>query len=909
MADDDHSGTKPPPVVLRIKLRYDDVETFVDRFAVNIGRAGLFIHSKTPRPVGTEAKFELRLADDRPILVGIGMVKESRDPDPGRPRDASGMMIAFTRVTRESRDLLMRVLEHRKRAGLRDAPGGMPNIDGDRELSGARPLPAAAAESVPVVLPTFESQPVAAVPAGEAVVAAAATADAAGIAAASMAAATAAAAEAVAAVAVAEPVRPLIVTAPLAPEAQRRARPRPQDLIAAAGSAMATTTSAVDDTVDLASVIARARSIITGDLDDELAALGGTGPDATPAPVSADEASNRLAAMLGVAVRRTASRPARAATERAFAERAAAEQAAAERAAAEHAEAERLAAIARAESDRIAAERAEAEQIAMARADVERAEARRLAAEHLMAAEQAEADRIAAARAIREAERAAGEREAERVAGVRAEAERADAERHRQPPGYNIDEEPGTGSQSPLLSVEDDDESTAAAAEPPMPPDEPEEDEILAPDSLLTVPSASAQVARLATPTPFEPRVDPGFAPDAFDDDPDTRYGSEIPGRAKRWMPRLESDIELAIESAFSENEDDDEATASPAPIPTPPPAREGTLDAGFEILSEADAAEVAQAAMLAADPDAMAIPSAIPSESAYRPLDEPDAYDDEPIERLPRPTGGGYSIRRDDELRASSADGTLDYEGSRADSQLGDTGYTAHEDAPLTLSAEDMPALVPERRVPDDFRHFQERYDATPEPIDDFADRLDLESRSVSIHVGLDHSDFNDLAAGKPAEVSDFYIPADDLRSGARDAEDLYGDGSHLGYAAPAADDDLGDLADPPPPAHDDDFENEGVSAPYMSRVPPPVDQVWEGSRRNRRPHSPGEWDRSDVHEAAPEPVRAAHGADGEEEIDLDAALDELDVDLGGDEAPKRKSGRAMTDDGIPIDFDDLDE
>src|SRR5688572_6460174 len=118
MADDDQSGTKPAPVVLRIKLRYDDLETFVERFAANIGKAGLFVHSRTPRPVATEVKFELRLADDKPILVGIGKVRESRMPDSDRPREPSGMMIAFTRVTRESRDLFLRVLEYRKANGM-----------------------------------------------------------------------------------------------------------------------------------------------------------------------------------------------------------------------------------------------------------------------------------------------------------------------------------------------------------------------------------------------------------------------------------------------------------------------------------------------------------------------------------------------------------------------------------------------------------------------------------------------------------------------------------------------------------------------------------------------------------------------------------------------------------------------
>ena len=42
MAADDASGARPP-VVLRIKLRYDDLDTMVQRFATNVGKSGLFL--------------------------------------------------------------------------------------------------------------------------------------------------------------------------------------------------------------------------------------------------------------------------------------------------------------------------------------------------------------------------------------------------------------------------------------------------------------------------------------------------------------------------------------------------------------------------------------------------------------------------------------------------------------------------------------------------------------------------------------------------------------------------------------------------------------------------------------------------------------------------------------------------
>ena len=74
---------RPAPVVLRIKLRFTDVETFVAKFAPNVASNGIFLHSKSPRPVGTDVRFEVRLADDQVMLVGIGVVRNvTAEPPP-----------------------------------------------------------------------------------------------------------------------------------------------------------------------------------------------------------------------------------------------------------------------------------------------------------------------------------------------------------------------------------------------------------------------------------------------------------------------------------------------------------------------------------------------------------------------------------------------------------------------------------------------------------------------------------------------------------------------------------------------------------------------------------------------------------------------------------------------------------
>ena len=126
MPADDQGGARPPPVVLRIKLRYDDVETMVQRFAPNVGKSGLFLPTRSLQPIGTEIKFELRIANDTPVLVGLGRVKAVKPPDPANPKAAFGLAIELMRVSRDGREVIIRMIERRRAMGLADVAIPMP---------------------------------------------------------------------------------------------------------------------------------------------------------------------------------------------------------------------------------------------------------------------------------------------------------------------------------------------------------------------------------------------------------------------------------------------------------------------------------------------------------------------------------------------------------------------------------------------------------------------------------------------------------------------------------------------------------------------------------------------------------------------------------------------------------------
>ena len=76
---------------MRIKLKYPDVETFIQKYAVNISRGGIFIATKQPKPVGTFVKFEFLLSDatTTSIIRGEGQVQWTKEYDAGAPDEGA----------------------------------------------------------------------------------------------------------------------------------------------------------------------------------------------------------------------------------------------------------------------------------------------------------------------------------------------------------------------------------------------------------------------------------------------------------------------------------------------------------------------------------------------------------------------------------------------------------------------------------------------------------------------------------------------------------------------------------------------------------------------------------------------------------------------------------------------------
>ncbi|HEY2731499.1 MAG TPA: TIGR02266 family protein [Polyangia bacterium] len=128
---------------VRVRLRYPDLETFVERFAPNVTRGGVFIASRAPRPIGDLFAFEVQIATGDVALAGEGKVIWVKEFNPSEPNKAHGMGVQFMALSTASHALLQRMLAIKGTQRVPGAPRGLTQplatLQAGRALGAPRP--------------------------------------------------------------------------------------------------------------------------------------------------------------------------------------------------------------------------------------------------------------------------------------------------------------------------------------------------------------------------------------------------------------------------------------------------------------------------------------------------------------------------------------------------------------------------------------------------------------------------------------------------------------------------------------------------------------------------------------------------------------------------------------------------
>jgi uncharacterized protein (TIGR02266 family) len=112
--------------LVRVRLKHADDKTFVERFAPNVTRGGVFLASREPRPVGALVRFEVSLINGQVVLSGEGRVTWVKPYNAAEPSRPHGMGVQFTQLEGDSRTMLDRLLERRQATGRPPSPPPAP---------------------------------------------------------------------------------------------------------------------------------------------------------------------------------------------------------------------------------------------------------------------------------------------------------------------------------------------------------------------------------------------------------------------------------------------------------------------------------------------------------------------------------------------------------------------------------------------------------------------------------------------------------------------------------------------------------------------------------------------------------------------------------------------------------------
>jgi uncharacterized protein (TIGR02266 family) len=125
---DDRKDQRVKVQTLKAKYKSATVDEFIDQYAGDVSRGGIFIKTPKPSAVGALLKIEILLKDGAPVLSAVGRVAWRREEaTPGNP---AGMGIKFIKIESDSLPVIERIVE-------RKLPGEGPHFEDPAEADTA----------------------------------------------------------------------------------------------------------------------------------------------------------------------------------------------------------------------------------------------------------------------------------------------------------------------------------------------------------------------------------------------------------------------------------------------------------------------------------------------------------------------------------------------------------------------------------------------------------------------------------------------------------------------------------------------------------------------------------------------------------------------------------------------------
>jgi uncharacterized protein (TIGR02266 family) len=109
MSDEPRKEQKVKAKALKVKYKSATLDDFIEQYAKDISRTGMWIKTPKPPALGELLKIEIQLKDETPVLKAAGRVVQRRDEAEARPDAPPGMGVKFLKVD-EGLEVLERIM-------------------------------------------------------------------------------------------------------------------------------------------------------------------------------------------------------------------------------------------------------------------------------------------------------------------------------------------------------------------------------------------------------------------------------------------------------------------------------------------------------------------------------------------------------------------------------------------------------------------------------------------------------------------------------------------------------------------------------------------------------------------------------------------------------------------------------
>jgi uncharacterized protein (TIGR02266 family) len=133
MSDEPRKEQKVKAKALKVKYKSATLEDFIEQYAKDISRTGMWIKTPKPPALGELLKIEIQLRDETPVLKAAGRVVQRREEAEARPDAPPGMGVRFLKVD-EGHEVLERIM-------VRKGEGAGPHFESLRPSAPSVPPP------------------------------------------------------------------------------------------------------------------------------------------------------------------------------------------------------------------------------------------------------------------------------------------------------------------------------------------------------------------------------------------------------------------------------------------------------------------------------------------------------------------------------------------------------------------------------------------------------------------------------------------------------------------------------------------------------------------------------------------------------------------------------------------------